>query len=236
MHYFRAAHERGSADLGWLKSQHSFSFANYHDPQHMGYSVLRVINQDQVAPGKGFDTHQHRDMEIISYVTKGAVEHIDSMGNKYQVPAGDIQVMSAGTGVSHSEYNASSSDVLEFLQIWIKPQHNGLAPRYQQATIQQDSMLTALVTPDGRDGSLVMQQDAALYRLVLAPNQSFELEVMKACGYLQVISGAANLQQLSGSAHTVRPGDGVGVSGEQALTITTENYPLEALWFDLPSA
>lgn len=236
MHYFRPARERGSVDLGWLKSQHSFSFANYYDPKHMGYSVLRVINQDSVAPSKGFDTHQHKDMEIISYVTNGVVEHIDSMGNRYQVPAGDIQVMSAGTGVSHSEFNGSDLDDLEFLQIWIKPQQTGLAPAYQQARIRQGEVLTPLVTPDGRDGSLIMNQDAALYRLAIDANSQFELEVMKACGYLHVVSGAANLQQASDSAYTVRPGDGVGVSGEQALTIRTENYAFEALWFDLPSA
>ncbi|WP_163132199.1 pirin family protein [Agarivorans sp. Alg241-V36] len=236
MHYFRPAGERGSVDLGWLKSQHSFSFANYYDPKHMGYSVLRVINQDSVAPSKGFDTHQHKDMEIISYVTSGVVEHIDSMGNRYKVPAGDIQVMSAGTGVSHSEFNGSDEEDLEFLQIWIKPQQTGLAPAYQQARIKQGEVLTPLVTPDGRDGSLIMNQDAALYRLAIDANSEFELEVMKACGYLHVVSGAANLQQASGGAYTVRPGDGVGVSGEQALTIRTENYAFEALWFDLPSA
>ncbi|MGY5450224.1 pirin family protein [Agarivorans sp. MS3-6] len=236
MHYFRPASERGLADLGWLKSRHSFSFSHYYDPQHMGYSVLRVINQDHVAPGKGFDTHQHREMEIISYVTKGVVEHIDSLGNRYQVPAGDIQVMSAGTGVSHSEYNASQSQSLEFLQIWIKPQQKGLAPGYQQASINQQSPLTALVTHDGRDGSLILNQDAAIYRLLLPANSQFNLEVLKACGYLQVISGAANLKQASGFSYTVRPGDGVGLSGEQAMTILTEDHPLEALWFDLPSA
>ena len=235
MHYFRPAGERGSVDLGWLKSQHSFSFANYYDPKHMGYSVLRVINQDRVAPSKGFGTHQHKDMEIISYVISGVVEHIDSMGNRYQVPAGDIQVMSAGTGVSHSEFNGSDVDDLEFLQIWIKPQQTGLAPAYQQARISQSQVLTPLVTPDGRDGSLIMNQDAALYRLAIEANSQFNLEVMKACGYLHVVSGAANLQQASGSAHTLRPGDGVGVSGEQALTIHTEDYSFEALWFDLPS-
>ncbi|GGB02303.1 pirin family protein [Agarivorans gilvus] len=235
MDYFRPAEERGSVDLGWLQSQHSFSFANYYDPKHMGYSVLRVINQDTVAPAQGFATHSHKDMEIISYVTQGVVEHVDSMGNRYQVPAGDIQVMSAGTGVSHSEYNASDSEPLEFLQIWLKPQQLGLAPAYQQANIQQRQTLTPLVTPDGRDGSLLMKQDAALYRLTLPAHSEFKLEVMKACAYLHVVSGAAKLQQTGRELHNIRVGDGAGFSGEPVLLLT-EDYPLEALWFDLPSA
>ena len=161
MNYTRAANARGSVDFGWLQSQHTFSFGSYQDPAHMGVSVLRVINEDRVAPGAGFDTHGHRDMEIISYVRSGAIRHEDSMGHQFVLPAGEVQVMSAGSGVTHSEFNASNTEPLHFLQIWIEPNRLGTAPRYEQRQITQNGALTPLVTGDGRDGSLTMQQDAA---------------------------------------------------------------------------
>ncbi|KZZ46584.1 pirin, partial [Thalassolituus sp. HI0120] len=162
-------------NFGWLNSQHSFSFGHYYDPKHMGFSALRVINDDSVAPGAGFDTHGHRDMEIISYVLEGAIEHKDSMGHSYIVPAGDVQRMSAGTGVTHSEFNHSKQHNLRFLQIWIQPNKLGITPGYQQQKIEQRGKLTPLVTPDGSDGSLSIQQDVSLYRVALNRGESLQL-------------------------------------------------------------
>ena len=147
MNYIRKSDSRGKVNFGWLNSKHSFSFGSYYDPQHMGWSVLRVINDDQVSAAAGFDTHGHRDMEIISYVLEGAIEHKDSMGNQFVLPAGEVQRMSAGSGITHSEYNHSKTDSLRFLQIWIQPKQLGILPSYQQAKIPQDLAMTALVTP-----------------------------------------------------------------------------------------
>ncbi len=153
MKYFRKATERGTVDLGWLKSQHSFSFGHYYDPAHMGISALRVINEDRVQPGQGFDTHGHRDMEIISYVVSGALKHKDSQGNEYLVPAGEVQRMSAGSGIMHSEYNASDSEPVHFLQIWIQPKFRGITPSYEQMQVHQHGAMTPL---GRRPGSRVL--------------------------------------------------------------------------------
>jgi redox-sensitive bicupin YhaK (pirin superfamily) len=229
MDYFRPANSRGRASFGWLESKHSFSFGHYYDPKHMGISVLRVINDDTVIGGAGFDTHGHRDMEIISYVLEGSIEHKDSMGNRFVVPAGEVQRMSAGTGITHSEYNASGQEKLRFLQIWILPDQKGLTPGYEQASIEQTDLLTPLVTPDGRGGSLSIHQDAFMYRLRLAPHQHYELSIDERVGYLHVVSGSA----LSGEQR-LAAGDGVGLASSRTLTLSAEDEPFEALWFDLP--
>ena len=231
MMYVRRAEERGHAQLGWLDSHHSFSFGHYYDPRHMGFSVLRVINDDVVKAGAGFDTHGHRDMEIISYVLSGAIEHKDSMGNTHVVSAGEIQHMSAGTGITHSEYNHSQNDTLRFLQIWIRPQRKGLTPSYQQQAVVQNGALTPLVTPDGRAGSLRMNQNASLYRLQLAANERLILNNADRPSYLHLIEGQLSLDN---GLH-LAANDAVGVQ-EDELFVTAGSQGLSALWFDLPSA
>ena len=159
----RPADERGAADHGWLKSRFTFSFADYHDPRHMGFRTLRVINDDRVAPGMGFGTHPHRDMEIFSYVLQGTIEHKDSMGNGRQLKPGQIQLMSAGSGVTHSEFNPSRDEELHLLQIWIKPRERGISPRYTEwhpAAEHDDAPKVLVISPDGREGSATIMQDA----------------------------------------------------------------------------
>ncbi|GAA0375174.1 pirin family protein [Bowmanella denitrificans] len=229
MDYIRLADSRGRANFGWLDSRHTFSFGHYHDAQHMGISALRVINDDRVRGGAGFDTHGHRDMEIISYVLEGALQHKDSTGNEFNIPAGDVQLMSAGSGILHSEYNASRTDTVHFLQIWIQPNVRGVKPGYQQATIQQMDKLTPLVTPDGRDGTLSIRQDATLSRLELRAGESIELPVGDRSGYLHMLSGQAQSGQQS-----LHSGDGVGLVHSHALHLQAKT-DLQALWFDLPA-
>jgi len=228
MYYLRKANERGGAHFGWLDSKHSFSFGHYYDPKHMGFSVLRVINDDTVKPGAGFDTHGHRDMEIISYVLEGSIEHKDSMGKHFVVPAGDIQRMSAGTGITHSEFNHSKTKSLHFLQIWIQPNKNGIKPSYEQKAVVQQGPLTPLVTPNGREGSLSMQQYASIYRLHLQAGEQHSFDASKRPGYLHVITGTAVL-----NGHDLQAGDALGALKEQ-LSVTAQTE-LKALWFDLPN-
>lgn len=230
MDYYRASEHRGTVDIGWLKSKHSFSFGHYYDPKHMGVSVLRVINDDTVMPGAGFDTHSHRDMEIISYVLKGKIEHKDSMGNHFQIPAGEVQRMSAGSGITHSEYNASSNDTLHFLQIWIKPNVMGSKPGYEQKSIPQTDKLTPLVTPDGANGTLSIQQDASIYRLRLKQGDSIALSTKGRTGYLHLIEGS-----LKTGAGQLVAGDAMAISNQSQWRVTAESQ-LEALWFDLPQS
>ena len=228
MIYLRKGQERGQESFGWLNSQHSFSFGYYYDPQHMGFSVLRVINDNTVQPGAGFDTHGHRDMEIISYVLEGAIEHKDSMGEHFVLPAGEVQRMSAGTGVTHSEFNHSNSEALRFLQIWIQPKIKGIKPSYEQRAIAQKDKLTALVTPTGEGDSLSINQDASLYRLQLGANESIEFNTDDRPGYLHVIEGQLEVNGLSLGA-----GDAVGIFQEN-VTVSATQATL-ALWFDLPN-
>jgi len=186
----RRSEERGPSKLSWLDSRHTFSFGDYFDPQHMGVSVLRVLNDDSVIPGGGFATHSHQDMEIISYVLSGVIEHEDSMGNIERLPAGEFQLMSAGTGVTHSEYNPSSTDGLQFLQIWIRPNELGVEPGYQQKRFPPVGGRQLVISPDGRDGTLSIRQDAFVEH-----TRSAAGDVLSVGGddgrvhYLHVISG-----------------------------------------------
>jgi redox-sensitive bicupin YhaK (pirin superfamily) len=225
----RHSYDRGPADHGWLQSRHTFSFAGYHDPEHMGVSALRVINDDKVAPGKGFSTHSHRDMEIISYVKNGAIEHKDNMGNVKNLPAGEFQIMSAGTGVTHSEYNPSATEALEFLQIWIIPNVKGINPGYQQKRFPNQQGLQQIASPDGRDESMLIHQDASLYQLRLSADTSAShaLESGRKV-YVHVVSGAITVDGVS-----LGEGDGAQVNEADVIEFVGINNS-EALIFDLP--
>ena len=229
MIYHRPSHQRGSANFGWLDSKHSFSFGNYYDPDHMGISALRVINDDTVTPGAGFAEHGHRDMEIISYVLDGAIEHRDTEGNQFVVKAGEVQKMSAGSGIAHSEYNHSKDDMLRFLQIWIIPNVTGINPEYEQREIAQNGQLTPLASPDGIAGSLTIHQDATMYRVSLAAAEMLELDSTIRPGYLHVIDGTVSTKDIIAG-----DGDGIAVYKE-SLTLTAGEDGLTALWFDLPT-
>lgn len=228
MDYIRRATDRGRVNMGWLDSQHSFSFGHYYDPEHMGFSVLRVINDDVVRPGFGFDEHGHRDMEIISYVVSGALAHKDSAGNDFVVPAGEIQRMSAGRGIRHSEYNPSSSESVNFLQIWIMPEKSGIVPPYEQKTVRTDSAVTPLVNKQGADGALSINQDVAIFKLNLTTGQQHILSTDKRWGYLHVVKGS-----ISVGNETFGPGDAFGLKGDRSVQVISSEGT-EALWFDLP--
>lgn len=225
----RRSDTRGPTNLGWLKSMHTFSFGGYYDPKHMGVSALRVINDDQVIPGAGFASHSHQDMEIISYVKHGTIEHKDSMGNIEALPAGEFQLMSAGTGVTHSEYNPSKSDALEFLQIWIVPNVYGIEPGYQQKRFAPHQGLQLIASADARDGSLLLHQDAELWQLRLAQGETAKHTLhAKRHAYVQVVSGALTI-----NGEVLQAGDGVEIKEVTELAFSSENAT-EALLFDLP--
>ncbi len=230
MFYYRPASQRGSTQLGWLNSQHSFSFADYYDKNHLGFSKLLVINDDYVNAGAGFGRHGHRDMEIISYVLQGAIEHLDTLGNQFVVPAGEVQRMTAGTGILHSEYNASDSEPLRFLQIWIQPNQNGLSPSYEQRRIEQHAALTPLASPAHAkiDNTLSLHQDASIFRLALVAGQSITLDTGNRSGYLHVYQGEGQ-----GDFYELSDGDGLGIRRGE-ITINAGLGGLTALWFDLP--
>ncbi len=226
----RRSNQRGSADFGWLKSQHTFSFGNYYDEQHMGFSALRVINDDRVAPDAGFQTHGHRDMEIISYVLKGEIAHKDSEGNVATLPPGEFQLMSAGSGIRHSEFNPSITKELHFLQIWIQPNVYGQTPGYQQKDFGQQQGLTLVASPDGKDGSMVIKQDARLYQLILASDQHVKLAASEQRHYyVHVIDGELQIEN-----QIVKPGDGAKIADINELQLTALDQPVKALVFDLP--
>ena len=232
---YRPAHSRGHADHGWLESYHSFSFANYHDPKHMNFGPLRVINEDRVQPGKGFGMHGHRDMEIISYVLKGALEHKDSMGNGSVIKRGDIQIMSAGTGVRHSEYNPSQTDTVHFLQIWLIPDHEGHPPRYDQkhfSDLEKSGRLRLLASADGREGSGQIHQDANLYAALLKSGEILQHTLTPTRKtWIQTLQGS-----LSVNGQNLHAGDGLAVENETVLTIASTEDQTEILLFDLPSS
>jgi hypothetical protein len=227
----RKGRDRGHANHGWLDSHHSFSFADYYDPQHMGYSSLRVINEDRVAPGAGFPTHPHRDMEIVSYVLAGALEHRDSLGNGSVIRPGDVQRMSAGTGVTHSEFNASRTEPAHFLQIWILPANQGIAPGYEQKHFSVEDKrdrLRLIASPDGRDGSVRLHQDARIYASVLLQGGSLRHGLPAGRrAWLQVVRGDLRLSQLILAA-----GDGARIQGEDTFDLMAVT-DCEFLLFDL---
>ena len=228
----RRAKERGHGDHGWLDTWHTFSFSDYHDPRFMGFRVLRVINEDTVAPGQGFPTHGHRDMEIVSYVLQGALEHRDSLGTGSVIRPGDVQRMSAGTGVRHSEFNGSATEPVHFLQIWIEPAARGIAPGYEQKAFSdadKRDRLRLVASPDGAEGSVTIHQDARVYATRLAAGR----EVVH-----RLAPGRHAWVQVTRGALTVGPerlahGDGAAISGERTVTLTGEQ-DAEALLFDLP--
>ena len=227
----RRAGERGQADHGWLQSAHSFSFADYYDPAHMGFRSLRVINDDHIAPGMGFGTHPHRDMEIFSYVLEGALEHKDSLGHGRVLEPGQIQLMSAGRGVTHSEFNPSPRAPLHFLQIWIQPRQRGLAPGYtewQPRSEHADAPKLLVISPDGRDRSATIHQDADIYRLRLQPGQTVTHDLKAGRGaWLQIAAGVLQFNDVE-----LRTGDGASLEDAGTLTFAALQ-PTEALLFDL---
>lgn len=227
----RRAKERGHADHGWLDTWHTFSFADYYDPAHMGFRSLRVINDDRVAPGMGFGTHPHRDMEIFSYVLEGVLEHKDSLGNGRVLKPGEIQLMSAGRGVTHSEFNPSRREPLHFLQIWIRPRARGLAPSYtewQPKASQAGAAKVLVISPDGREDSATIHQDAEVYRIRLQPGQTVTHELKKGRGaWLQIAEGALMLNGV-----VLATGDGASIEELGKLTLVATE-PTQALLFDL---
>ncbi|MGC1817902.1 MAG: pirin family protein [Casimicrobiaceae bacterium] len=231
MNEIRRSNERGHANHGWLDSYHSFSFADYYDPRHMGWSALRVINEDRVQPGQGFGTHGHRDMEIISYVLEGALGHEDSMGNGSTIRPGDVQRLSAGTGITHSEFNHEKAGATHFLQIWIEPSATGVAPSYEQKNFSAErkrGRLCLIASPDGRDGSVSIRQDALVFaglfdgaetaRRALAANRK---------GYVHVVRGSASVNGNALGAGDALKADG----GDIVIDAGTD---AELLLFDLP--
>lgn len=221
---------RGAANHGWLDARHTFSFADYHDPERMGFGSLRVINEDRIAAGKGFDKHPHRNMEIVTYIIDGALEHEDSMGNGSTIRAGELQRMTAGTGVVHSEVNPSE-DTTHLLQIWILPERTGLEPGYEQKLFDRDAKLDQwclLGSGDGRDGSLTIHQDIELSATILSSGSSLNYSFPKGRrGFLQIVKG-----ELEVGDETVRSGDGVAIADTDSITITATEES-ELLLFDL---
>jgi quercetin 2,3-dioxygenase len=228
----RKSEERGRADLGWLDSRHTFSFGHYHDPKHMGIGPLRVINDDRVAAGGGFPTHPHADMEIISYVLEGAMAHRDSIGTGSVIRPGDVQRMSAGTGIRHSEFNASQTDPVHFLQIWIVPEQKGLAPGYEQKTFDTASKSGKLLlvgSQDGRDGSVTIHRDVDLYATVPGDGGTVNHALTAGrIGWVHVAQGTVNL-----NGEELRPGDGVALDPGAKILITGTSDDAEVLVFDM---
>ncbi|UAA39850.1 pirin family protein [Paraneptunicella aestuarii] len=225
----RAANERGKADFGWLQSAHSFSFGRYYDPEHMGHGQLLVINDDTVAPGAGFGTHPHQNMEILSYVTKGQIAHKDSQGNEFIVPEGEFQLMSAGSGISHSEYNASKQEELKFLQIWVKPNVQNTQPGYQQKHFAQNQAEQLIFSPDGAEGSLQIKQQAWLHRVNLNAGEDWQFTLERTLNaYIHVTKGSLVLNDKL----NMQAGDGVKISDESALSVQPEQA-VEFLLFEV---
>lgn len=229
--YIRRAEDRGDASFGWLKSKHTFSFGHYFDPAHMGFGPLRVINEDRVTPGAGFDTHGHRDMEIISYVIDGALQHKDSLGTGSIIVPGEVQRMTAGTGIRHSEYNHSEEEPVHFLQIWIMPAEQGLTPSYEQkafAPEELDGRLRLVGSADGRDGSVLIHQDVNLYAAKLDGSEPLELPIAAGrIAWVQVVRGGLSL-----NGETLATGDGAALKDVDSLRFS-DGDQAEILVFDM---
>jgi len=229
----RKAGNRGVANFGWLDSRHTFSFGEYHHPEHMGFGPLRVINEDRVSPGQGFGTHAHRDMDIISYVLEGALEHKDSIGTGSVIRPGDVQRMSAGSGIRHSEFNPSEKEPVHFLQIWLMPEKDGIAPGYEQKTFSRqdkEGNLRLIASRDGRDGSVVIHQDASVYASIPGAGKTVELALApQRLGWVQVARGAAEIE-----GKKLKAGDGVAITDQTSVAIKAATDDTEVLVFDLP--
>jgi quercetin 2,3-dioxygenase len=227
----RKSSDRGYTDHTWLRSYHSFSFAEYHDPKEMGWGALRVINEDRVVPGAGFGAHNHRDMEIISYVLDGELQHKDSMGNGETIRPGDVQRMSAGTGVQHSEFNPSQDAPVHFLQIWIQPERAGIKPGYEQkffADKEKRGKLRLIASPDGHEGSVTVHQDAWLYASLLGPAEKVTHQfAAERLGYLHLVKGVVRINGVE-----LKTGDAAKIEAEPELVITADENS-ELLLFDL---
>jgi len=227
----RRGSERGYVDFGWLRSYHTFSFGDYYDPRHMGFSSLRVINEDRVAPGSGFPTHGHRDMEIVSYVLQGELAHQDSMGNGSVIRPGDVQRMSAGTGVRHSEYNHAANATTHFLQIWIEPNRQGIPPSYEERNfpaVEKRGRLRLVASPDGADGSVRIQQDARMYVALVDADETIEQRLDPARrAYVHVARGEVEV-----NGEKLGAGDAAMLSGESCLVLR-KGKDAEVLTFDL---
>jgi len=225
----RYGNERGYIDHGWLEARHSFSFGSYYDPEHMGVSSLRVINDDHIAAGQGFPTHSHQDMEIITYVTHGSIEHKDSMGNTKTLPAGEFQLMSAGSGISHSEYNPSAHEPLNLFQIWVQPNQLGIEPDYQQKKFTHTQGMQLIASPDARNESFLIHQDAYLYHLLLVSGKtcSHKLESGRIM-YVHVINGELHI-----NGKNLFAGDGASINDISQVDFDSQQ-DVEALIFDLP--
>jgi hypothetical protein len=228
----RPSNERGQAKLGWLDSRHTFSFGDYHDPKHMGFGPLRVLNEDRVRPGAGFATHGHRDMEIVSYVLEGALEHRDSLGTGSVIRPGDVQRMSAGTGIEHSEFNPDREQPVHFLQIWIEPERSGLEPGYQQKTFaaaDRRGRLRLVGSRAGREGSLMIHRDADLYATLLEDGEA-AIHALRPgrSAWVQVAKGDVAVNGTPLSA-----GDGAGIRAESELRIVARSPAVDLLLFDL---
>lgn len=228
----RRAEDRGHFDHGWLDTYHSFSFAGYHDPDFMGFRALRVINEDRVMPGRGFGEHGHSDMEIITYVVEGALAHKDSLGHESVLKAGEFQRMTAGTGVRHSEFNASQSGLSHFLQIWIKPAERSLEPSYEQKAFPVEQRLNewrTIASPSAENGALLVHQDARLLSTVLEPGKTLSAGLSRGRhGWLQVVRG-----QILVNAQSLKAGDGLAISAVSELSIQAQDQGAELLFFDL---
>lgn len=223
--------DRGRSQTGWLDSYHTFSFSSFYDPQRMGFRSLRVINDDRITPGAGFPTHGHQDMEILTYVLSGAVEHKDSLGTGSVIRPGDVQIMSAGTGIHHSEFNHSQTEPLHLLQIWILPDQKGLSPRYEQKAFSSEEkrgQFCLVAAKDGRNGAVTIHQDVDIYASVLEPGDVVNYHFKShRYGWLQIAQGVATVHR-----QELRAGDGVQINGEEQLEIST-NVGVELLLFDL---
>ncbi len=227
----RSAQSRGTANFGWLDSRHTFSFGNYYDPNYMGFADLRAINEDKVTPGQGFGTHGHRDMEIISYVLKGALEHKDSIGTGSVIRPGDVQRMSAGTGIRHSEFNASQTEPVHFLQIWILPEQEGIAPGYEQKTFTEKdkrNRLRLVGSRDGREGSITIHQNIDFYAASLQNGETVNHSLADGrVAWLQVVKGAMQLNE-----QTLTAGDGAAIE-ESHISLQGASNDTEVLLFDM---